>query len=139
MTRPGARTRVLAWIVLVVASAPSWSVEAQQRPVEPRAPVAYVTVAPGLLGARKFATDAVPGATLEVQDLILGSGKSAPAVTVPGATIVELRSGLAETTIDGHVLLRRPGDYWVVLPGQAYAVRSLEGLVVLRAHVFSRR
>ena len=58
-------------------------------------------------------------------------------LALPGPFVVKYK--LAETTIDGHVLLRRPGDYWVVLPGQAYAVRSLEGLVVLRAHVFSRR
>ena len=122
----------------MVAIAPSWSVEAQQRPVEPRPPAAYATVAPGLLGARKFVTDVIPAATLEVQDLILGSGKSARAA-VPGPTVVELRSGLAETTIDGQVLLRRPGDYWAVLPGQTYALRSLEGLVVLRAYVFSAR
>jgi len=129
---------VLACAGLTLASGLAARTPAQPRPDEGRPSVTYEAVAPGLLGARKLSADLLP-ATLEVQDLIVGPGKSAPALPVRGPTVVELRSGLVETTIDGQVLLRRPGEHWVVLPGQAYGLRSLGAMAALRVLVFGHK
>jgi hypothetical protein len=129
---------VLAYASFSLVSGLVARVPAQPRPDEGRPSVTYETVAPGLLGARKLGADLLP-ATLEVQDLIVGPGKSAPALPVRGPTVVELRSGLVETTIDGQVALRRPGEYWVVLPGQTYGLRSLGAMAALRVLVFGRK
>jgi hypothetical protein len=111
---------------------------AQPRPTEDRQPITYEAVAPGLVGARRLSGDLLP-ATVEVQDLIVGPGKAIPVLAVRGPTVVELRAGLVETTIDGQVALRRPGEYWVVSPGQAYGLRSLGEMAALRVLVFGRK
>jgi hypothetical protein len=129
----------LSWVGLMMVGMPASAALAQPDPTESRPPAKYEAVVPGLLGARKLVTDALDPATLQAVDLLLGPGQSATAVPVPGPTIVELRSGLVETTIDGQIIVRRPGDYWVVLPGQAYGLRSLGSLATLRALVFGRK
>lgn len=128
-----------AWVILLLVAPFTPPAVGQMRPEAARPPVVYEAVVPGLLGASKLTTETLPGVALEVRDLVLGPGKVVSAVPVPGATIVELRSGLVETTIDGQATLRRPGEYWIVRPGQAYGIRSLQGVATLRTLVFQDR
>jgi len=101
--------------------------------------IPYESVAAGLLRSRTFATEALPGVEVEIQDLILGPGKSAREIPVPGVEVLELKSGEVETTIGGQTLRRRPGNYWVVRPGQKYSLKSLGGMAVLHAFIFGPR
>ena len=105
----------------------------------PTGHIKYEAVGPGVQAAELFRTDALRGVTIEVEDVIVGPGKAIPAVAAGGYAITELKAGEAETTIDGRTVRRRPGDFWVVLPGQTYAVRSLGGLVVLHAVLLTRK
>lgn len=99
--------------------------------------VTYESVATGLLRSRTFATEALPGVGVEIQNFILGPGKSAREIPVQGVEVLELKSGEVETTIDGQTLRRRPGSYWVVRPGQKYSLKSLGGMAVLHAFIFA--
>ncbi len=131
-------------VLLGFAIALGWAlpVLAQKKPEETREPVGGVTyesVAPGMLGARIFTTDVLRDVFTEVKDFILGPGKSAPEVPTTGFAIVELKSGEVETMIDDQTVRRRPGDYWVVRPGTRYAIKNLDGLVVLHSFIFTRK
>jgi quercetin dioxygenase-like cupin family protein len=98
--------------------------------------VTYESVATGLLRSRTFATEILPGVGVEIQDLILGPGKSAGDIPSPGVEVLELKSGEVETTIGGQTIRRRPGNYWVVRPGERYSLKSLGGMAVLHAVIF---
>ncbi len=132
--------RVMQLILVgLIGCAPA--VLAQAKPGQAQEPgrVVYESLAPGIIGARVFMSDALRGAIVEVSDVILGPGKSAPDFLVPGATIMELKSGEVETTIDGQTVRRRPGAYWVVRSGQRFAIKNLGGQVVIQAFSITRR
>ena len=115
---------------------------AQTRPEQPREAadnVKYKTLSEGVHEADLFGTDALQDVRLEVSDITLGPGRSAPDLAVPGFAITQLRSGEVETTIDGQTARRRPGDFWVVRPGQKYALKNLGGLVVLQVITLNRK
>lgn len=117
-------------------------VDAQAKADPPRDPadtVKYESVAEGVQAAQIFGTDALRGVRVEVKDFILGPGKSAPETSVQGFGVTELKSGEVETTIDGQTKRRRPGDFWVVSPGQKYAIKNLAGMVVLHAVIFTKK
>jgi hypothetical protein len=117
------------------------AVRAQARPGRAQVPerVVYESLAPGIVGAHVFRSDALKDVTVEVSDVILGPGKSAPDFLVRGVAIMELKSGEVETTIDGQTVRRRPGAYWVVRSGQRYAIKNLGGQVVIQAFNMTRR
>jgi quercetin dioxygenase-like cupin family protein len=112
---------------------------AQARPEGAAGAVRYETLAEGVHEAKLAATDALPDVRLEVNDVLLGPGKSAPSKAFDGFQIVELKSGEVETTIDAQIVKRRPGEFWVVRPGQTYAVRNLGGPVVLHVITLVRK
>jgi quercetin dioxygenase-like cupin family protein len=112
---------------------------AQTRPEGAAGTVRYEIVAEGVHEAKLVATDALPDVRVEVSDEILGPGKSVPSKPFDGFRITELKAGEVETTIDGQTLKRRPGEFWVVRPGQSYAVRNLGGLVVLHVITLVRK
>jgi quercetin dioxygenase-like cupin family protein len=114
----------------------------QAKPDQPPAPtgtVKYESIAAGVHEAQLFGTDALPDVRVEVKDFIFGPGKSASDIAVNGFGVTELKSGEVETTIDGQMVRRRPGDFWVVQPGQKYAIKNLGGMVVLHAIIFTRQ
>ena len=47
--------------------------------------------------------------------------------------------GEVDNTIDGQTMRRKPGDFWVVRPGQKYSIKNLGGMVVLHATIFTRK
>lgn len=131
------------WVVLVltlgVTLGGAAPLLAQSRPEGAAGAVRYETLAEGVHEAKLVATDALPDVRVEVNDVILGPGKSAPPKAFDGFRITELKTGEVETTIDGQPVRRRPGEFWVVRPGQTYAVRNLGGLVVLHVITLVRK
>jgi hypothetical protein len=113
--------------------------QAKPGPVQQPGRVVYESLAPGVLGARAFTSDALNDVTIEVSEVMLGPGKSAPNVPVRGVAMMELKSGEVETTIDSLTVRRRPGDFWVVRSGQHYAIKNLGGQVVIQAFSMTRR
>jgi hypothetical protein len=59
--------------------------------VEPRDP--YRSIAPGLLARTRYVADRTGPYTLEVWDLMVGPGKTSEKARLPGAAVVEVRSG----------------------------------------------
>jgi hypothetical protein len=115
---------------------------AQKKQGEPREPmegVKYESIAPGLVAARIFMTDAQRDVIIEVKDFILGPGKSAPDLLKQGIGIMELKSGEVETTIDGQTSRRRPSDYWVVGAAQRCSVKNSGGQAVIHAFILTRK
>ncbi len=115
------------------------SIGAQAKPETPGGGVRYELLAEGVHEAKLLATDALADVRVEVIDVILGPGKSAPPSAVNGFRVTELKSGEVETTINGQSARRRPGEFWVVRPGQTYAIRNLAGMVVLHVVTFVRK
>src|SRR5262245_20661978 len=112
---------------LAVALAGSTQVLGQERPSQPREPAGafkYEAVAEGVYEAQVFRTDALRDVRIDIKDLILGPGKSAADIPVQGFALTELRSGEVESTIDSQTMRRRPGDFWVVRPGQKYSIKN---------------
>ena len=101
--------------------------------------VTYQAVAEGVQEARIFGTDVLRDVRIEVKDFIFGPGKSAPKLSTDGFVITELKSGELETVIDGQSTRRRPGEFWLVQPGQSYAIRNMGGMAVLHAIVMTRK
>jgi len=104
-----------------------------------QADVRYEAVSEGTHLARVFATAAQRDVRIEVQDLILGAGKGQTNVPLSGFHVTELESGEIETSIDGHVERRKPGNFWIVHPGQTYQVRNLAGMAVLHTVVITKK
>jgi quercetin dioxygenase-like cupin family protein len=132
-------TFLLTLAVALGCAAPAGAQTKAEPPRDPAGTVTYESVAEGVHAAQIFGTDALRGVRVEVKDFILGPGRSAPETSVQGFGVTELKSGEVETTIDGQTKRRRPGDFWVVGPGQRYAIRNLAGMVVLHAVIFTRR
>lgn len=136
-------TRMLKAMLLILSGLIGCvpAVLAQAKPGQAHVPgrVVYESLAPGVVGAKVFTSDALKNVTVEVSDVILGPGKSAPDLLVRGVVIMELKSGEVETSIDGQTVRRRPGAYWVVRAGQRYAIKNLGGQVVIQTFMMTRR
>jgi hypothetical protein len=131
---------VLLSVSLPCGNAPSALAQAGPTPARPEAgAVRYDRLADGVHEARLFATEALASVRIEVTDVILGPERSAPSIAVDGFRVTELKSGEVETTIDGQATRRRPGDFWVVRPGQTYTIKNLGGMVVLHVITFVRK
>lgn len=135
MTR--SRLAFVLGCAVVGCAAPALIEGRLQQPAETTV-VKYESIAPGVQAAQLFRTDRLRDVTVDIKDFIVGPGKSAPEMPAGGFAVTELRSGEAETTIDGQAAKRRPGDFWVVNPGQKYAVRSLGEMVVLHVVIFAK-
>jgi len=136
------RSLVALLLNLVIALGCGTQALAQEKPNQRREPagvVKYEAVAEGVHEAQVFGTDALRDVRLEIKDLILGPGKSASDISIQGFAVTELRSGEVDTTIDGQTMRRKPGDFWVVRPGQKYSIKNLGGMVVLHATIFTRK
>lgn len=124
--------------VAIASAAPAFD---QTTPAESRqgTPVqTYESIATGVQQTQIFRTDALRDVIVEVKDVIFGPGKTAPTIPVQGFEVTELKSGEVETTIDGQTTKRRPGDFWIVHPGQKYSITSGPGPAVLHVMVFTR-
>jgi len=127
-------------IAVAVAGAPPALAQATPGPSRQiTGSVTYQSVAEGVHEAQIFGTDTLRDVRVEVKDFIFGPGKSAPDIPMAGFGVTELKSGEIETTIDGQTMRRRPGDFWLVRPGQKYSIKSLGEMAVLHVIVFTRK
>jgi quercetin dioxygenase-like cupin family protein len=136
------RRFLVAFIVMLSGGPAGASLGPDQPPraqsPQPAGTITYEPLAPGVQAAQLFRTNALRDAVLEVKDVIFGPGKSAPARSVQGFEVTELKSGEVETTIDAQTTKRRPGDFWLVRPGQTYSVANGPGPAVLHVVLFTR-
>ena len=134
----GSRLAFVLGCVVAGCAVPPLIASRVQQPPETPTDVRYEAIAPGVQAARLFRSDALRDVIVDIRDVLVGPGKSAPEMPTEGFALTELKSGEVETTIDGQVAKRRPGDFWMVRPGQKYGVKSLGGLVVLHVVIFSK-
>lgn len=110
----------------------------QTQPSNPADAVKYEAIAEGVQAAALFRTDALRDVIVDVRDVIVGPGRSAPNLPSTAFVVTELKSGEIETAIDGQATRRRPGAFWLVSPGQKYGIRSLGGMAVLHTVTFTK-
>jgi len=137
-TTPWRAVLVVSLTVAVSSAVLAWVASPLRQSQETTGGVKYEPVSPGVQAATLLRTDALRDVTVEVKDFIVGPGKSAPQMPTQGFAVTELKAGEVETTLDGQVAKRRPGEFWLVRPGQQYAVKSLGGMAVLHATIFIR-
>jgi quercetin dioxygenase-like cupin family protein len=114
------------------------TVPQQVQPPASGSSVKYEEIAQGVQSAELFTTDALRDVIVAVKDVIVGPGKFAPEMPSQGFAVTELKSGEFETTIDGQTSRRRPGEFWIVRPGQKYAIKNSGGMAVLHTVVFTK-
>jgi quercetin dioxygenase-like cupin family protein len=119
----------LSGLLITVAQAPT---------TNPAADVKFEQVSEGVQSSQLFTTDALRGLVVEVKDFIVGPGKAAPSIPTKGFAVTELKSGVVETAIDGQTAQRKPGDFWLVSPGQRYAIKSTGSMAVLHVVTFTK-
>jgi hypothetical protein len=135
---PRVRRSAAAWL-LALSLLPS-AVRCQQAPAGGPA-AQYAQLAQGILmsGTPIFATDSIPHYRVEVRDLIVGPKQSAPEVPLKGFALMELRSGIVETTIDGKAERREAGSYWLVPPRSRLAIRNIGEVAIVRVVLLTPR
>jgi len=129
----------MSLIAVVFAESPVGRSPAGQGQAPPPVDVKYESIAQGVQVGELFRTEALRDVTVQVQDVIVGPGKSAGDVPTRGFAVTELKAGDLETTIDGERVQRKPGSFWLVRPEQKYAIKSLGGPAVLHVIAFTRR
>lgn len=132
-------TIIVGICVAIASASPTLD---QATPAEPRQAtpaMKYEPIAAGVQQAQIFRTDALRDVIVEVKDVLFGPGKSAPTIPVQGFEVTELKSGEVETTIDGQTAKRRPGNFWLVNPGQKYSITAGPGPAVLHVTVFTHQ
>ena len=134
---------LLLQLGLAMALTTALPVRAQTKSDEPAGSTAsrlhYEAVAEGVYVAHLLATAEHHDLRVEIQDSIFGPGKSQSDVPLTGIQVTELKSGEVETTVDGRTEHRKPGDFWVVHPGQKYGIRNIAGMAVLHSIVVAAK
>jgi len=123
---------------LLVAVSGLWLTVAQPPAPTPATEVKFEQVAEGVQASQLFRTEALRDVIVEVKDIIVGPGKAGPQMPTQGFAVTELKSGTIETTIDGQTTRRKPGDFWIVRPGQRYGIKSVEAMAVLHVVIFTK-
>jgi hypothetical protein len=123
---------------ILVAVSGLWLTVTQPPAPNPAIDVKFEQVAEGVQAAQLFRTDALRGLIVEVKDIIVGPGKAGPQIPTQGFAVTELKSGAIETTIDGQTARRKPGDFWIVNPGQRYGIKSVDAMAVLHVVIFTK-
>ncbi len=126
--------------LLINAIVPARLLDAQQQAPPPR-PRELKQLAPGILGsaAPLFMTDSVPRYHIEIRDLMLGPKQNAPDVPLTGFTVMELRSGAVEVSVNGKVTRQEGGGYWLVPTGARVAIRNLAEVSFIRTVTLTPR
>ncbi len=124
----------LSLLICLLLSALPAAIQGQQ-PAPSQQPGRYTQLAEGILASTEpvFATDSIPRYHVEVRDLILGPNQNAPKVPLSGFTLMELRSGVVETTDGGKAVRRETGSVWLVARGAQLSIRNLSEAAVIRA------
>ncbi len=75
--------------------------------LQPRDP--YRSIAPGLLARTRYVAERMGPYTVEVWDLMVGPGKTSEKTRLPGAAVVEVRSGTGILSSGGKAVDLRTG------------------------------
>ena len=135
------RSPLAATFLLLLAAAALCAQQPQQQQPPPAPQRELKQLAPGILASAQplFATDSLPGYRLEVRDLVLGPNQTADRVPLEGFVLMELRSGIAEVSINGRAARREAGSQWLVPRGARVAIKNLAEATVIRATVLVPR
>ena len=143
LRRLGVRMAGRFALAVLLAASPSEAMLAQAGRPAPQPPAAptLVQLAPGVMWSAipLFTTDSIPGQHVEVRDLVLGPNQNAARVPLTGSVVMELRSGIAETTINGQTTRREAGAIWFVPRGASLSIRNVDEVTVIRATLINPR
>lgn len=97
----------------------------------------FTSVAPGLLARTVYSADSGAGYRVDVRDLLVGPGQKASA-SLPGAAVIEIRSGAGVMTMAGQSRELRTGSTLSLPEGQAFAIENTGGgALTIRVHLLS--
>ncbi len=97
----------------------------------------YTQLAKGLLTRTVFEAASGAGYRVEVWDLLVGPRQTSSEVTLPGAAVFEVRSGIALITSAGKSLEVRAGSAFSLSEGASFAIENkAESPFSIRVHVF---
>jgi len=101
--------------------------------VVPRDP--YRSIAPGLLARTRYVAERMGPYTLEVWDLMVGPGKTSEKARLPGAAVVEVRSGTGILSSGGKSVDLRMGTTASLAEAADFALgnNDKEAPLILRA------
>jgi len=101
--------------------------------LEPRDP--YRSIAPGLLARTRYVAESMGPYTLEVWDLMVGPGKTSEKTRLPGAAVVEVRSGTGTLSSGGKSVDLRIGTTAPLAEAADFALGNAdkEAPLILRA------
>ena len=126
--------RLLFAVCCIPAVMPVQCLHAQQQEAGHK-PREVKQLAPGVLASAEplFTTDSLPRYRVVVRDLMLGPKLEAPKVPLEGFTLMELRAGAVEVSVNGKVTRYETDSYWLVPNGARVAIRNVGELSVIRA------
>lgn len=105
-------------------------------PSDYRPEQAYVALAPGLLTRTVFGADSGAGYRVEVRDLLVAPRQRTSPASLPGAAVLEVRSGAGTVTAGGKALQIRVGTTFALQEGETISiVNEGEMPITIRAHV----
>jgi len=152
MNNPGWRAiAVLLFCLFSLVACDSWSQSgakgvgllAQAPPGEtkfssyqPRNP--YAQLAPGIATRTLFETSSDRGYRVEVRDLLVGPGKRTENVSLPGAAVFDIRSGIGVITIGGRPQNLTVGSTFTVADRETFTIENTGGdPIAIRVHLFA--
>lgn len=98
----------------------------------------YGLLAPGLLARSMFIAEGEGGLRVEVRDVLLGPGKQAGEIALPGAAVLEVRSGAGTLTVNGQSRKIATGTTVGLSQGQGFSLSNdSAGGLSIRLHVVS--
>lgn len=119
-----------------------------QRPPTPPAALSsyspqqpYKQFVSGLLAQTVYVAATSGPYAVEVWDLTVGPGKRSEAATLPGAAIIEIRSGAGTVTVAGRSREVRIGATFSIGEGESFTIanRSPEEALMIRATIVRAR
>ena len=98
----------------------------------------YVQLAQGLFTRTMYAAASGTGYRVEVRDLLVGPGQRTEEVSLPGAAVLEFRSGNGAITAGGKRQEFAARSTFVLSEGQAFVIEnSAEIRATIRAYVYT--
>jgi hypothetical protein len=96
----------------------------------------YVEAGKGLLTRTVFETDALGDLHVEVRDLLVGPGQTTVSVSLPGATIFEVRLGSGTVFVNGKPRQIQTGSTMGVSEGESFVIENKgENPIAIRVHL----
>lgn len=97
----------------------------------------FTSITPGLFARTVYSADSGAGYRVEVRDLLVGPGQKASG-SLPGAAVLEIRSGAGTMTVAGRTQELRTGSTLSLPDGQAFAIQNTgAGALTIRVHLLS--